>query len=91
MLRLLLIFLPIFIYGNNIVSAGFQNNQFIVEFKRDLIQDEVSDLKQWKKIWFIDVKNSLFKDGFKKYFHLTLVDFINFIQVKNITILVRQL
>ena len=68
MLRLLLIFLPIFIYGNNIVSAGFQNNQFIVEFKRDLIQDEVSDLKQWKKIWFIDVKNSLFKDGFKKYF-----------------------
>jgi len=68
LLRLLLIFLPIFIYGNNIVSAGFQNNQFIVEFKRDLIQDEVSDLKQWKKIWFIDVKNSLFKDGFKKYF-----------------------
>ena len=68
MFKLLLIFLPIFIYGNNIVSANFQDNQFVVEFEKSLSKKDVSKLKEWKKIWFLDVKNSFFKDGFKKYY-----------------------
>jgi len=66
LLRLLLIFLPIFIYGNNIISADFQDNQFIVEFEKNLVKKDISKLREWKKIWFLDVKNSFFKDDIKQ-------------------------